>query len=224
MTKERSILYTGAMVRSILAGLKSQTRRLATGVAAVHATTGEALAEIDSAGPRVDCPYGKRGDRLYVREAWRTLDELDHLNGTEIADACINAGYSKPWAPVQYEADGRQVNWQHTSTPPHDAPPRAGRYRHARFMPRWASRILLEVTAVRIEHLQDIGEVDAAAEGLYHDDSIPYNGPWFLGPTEPQGYASAVDAYRALWESLNGQGSWDANPKVWVVEFRRVWA
>lgn len=214
MTKERSILYTGAMVRSILAGLKSQTRRLATGVAAVHAMTGEALAEVDSAGPRVDCPYGKRGDRLYVREAWRTLDELDHLNGTEIADACINAGYSKPWAPVQYEADGRQVNWQHTSTPPHDAPPRAGRYRHARFMPRWASRITLEVISVRAERLQDISESDCCAEGCAGGHGsipgYPYN-------------ATPYEHYRWLWESLNGKGSWDANPMVWVVEFRRVW-
>lgn len=215
MTKERSILYTGAMVRSILAGLKSQTRRLATGVAAVHAVTGEALAEIDSAGPRIDCPYGKRGDRLYVREAWRTLDELDHLNGTEIADACINAGYSKPWAPVQYEADGRQVNWQHTSTPPHDAPPRAGRYRHARFMPRWASRITLEVTSVRAERLQDISESDCRAEGCAGGHGsipgYPYN-------------ATPYEHYRWLWESLNGKGSWDANPMVWVVEFRRLGA
>lgn len=215
MTKERSILYTGAMVRSILAGLKSQTRRLATGVAAIHADTGEALAGLDSAGPRVDCPYGKRGDRLYVREAWRTLDELDHLNGTEIADACINAGYSKPWAPVQYEADGHQVNWQHTSTPPHDAPPRAGRYRHARFMPRWASRITLEITGVRIERLQDISEADCRAEGCNGGHgSIPdysYN-------------AMPYEHYRWLWESLNGKGSWGANPMVWVVEFRRFGA
>lgn len=203
------------MVRSILADLKSQTRRLAPGVAAIHAVTGEPLAGLDSDGPRAECPYGKPGDHLWVREAWRTLDELDHLNGTEIADACISAGYSKPWAPLQYEADGRQVNWQHTSTPPHDTSPKAGRYRHARFMPRWASRITLEVTGVRTERLQDISEADCRAEGCAGGhgaiSGYPYN-------------ATPYEHYRRLWESLNGKGSWDANPIVWVVEFRRIWA
>ena len=72
-------------------------------------------------------------------------------------------------------------------------------------MPRAASRILLEVTAVRVEQLQDISESDAMAEGCYTDPACP-----------------AYDAYRSLWEQINGPGSWNANPWVWVVEFKRV--
>jgi hypothetical protein len=83
-------------------------------------------------------------------------------------------------------------------------------------MPRWASRTLLEVVAVRVERLQEISETDAIAEGLLRDR----NG-WRGAPDLPW-FASPIAAYRSLWESINGAGSWDANPFVWVVEFRRL--
>jgi hypothetical protein len=83
-------------------------------------------------------------------------------------------------------------------------------------MPRWASRILLEIVSVRVERLQAIGEADARAEGVTTEDrhTIGYCAGEFLPPS--------IRAYRDLWESINGAGSWDANPWVWVIEFKRV--
>lgn len=80
-------------------------------------------------------------------------------------------------------------------------------------MPRWASRITLEIVAVRVERLNDISEADAAAEGIE---------PMFLGDTDEMKRLGARVAFKSLWESINGAGSWEANPWVWVIEFRRT--
>jgi hypothetical protein len=84
-------------------------------------------------------------------------------------------------------------------------------------MPRWASRITLEVTGVRAERLQDISEADAAAEGIER-----VHGRWWLAANDGPSFGSAGAGFRDLWESINGAGSWAANPWVWAVEFRRV--
>lgn len=86
------------------------------------------------------------------------------------------------------------------------------------YMPRWASRITLEVTGVRVERLNDINQEDAIAEGVeaHDDDGVTYYGPLGRGVCDP------IVAYRSLWDSINGPGSWAANPWVWVVEFKRV--
>ena len=91
-------------------------------------------------------------------------------------------------------------------------------------MNRWASRITLEIVNVRVERLKSISEADAMAEGI----ELPENGTYrdySVKPEDNEGYdycKSAVDSYRTLWEKINGPGSWDANPWVWVVEFKRV--
>ena len=169
-----------------------------------------------SAWPEL-CPYGQPGDRLWVREAWRVPISLDDLSGKQIAEKCLDAGYRKPWCPIQYEADGARISekdWREFGPHPNTQVP--GRYRHARFMPRWASRITLEVTGVRVERLQDINEADAIAEGLLRD------GDGWRGAPDLPWFASPVAAYRSLWESINGAGNWAANPWVWVVEFKRL--
>ena len=211
--KERPILFSAPMVRAILAGTKTQTRRAVnlpadakhvcywappsgrseSGYAdpGVNYWTPDPAGETDS-NHLNPCPYGQPGDRLWVREAWKAHTTFDHLPPRGI-----------PRSHVWYMADeGYKAE---------------SRYRHARFMPRWASRILLDVTAVRVERLQDISEADAVAEGckpirpeLVQDGLIARPG------------RSAVEEFRPVWEEIHGEGSWDANPFVWVVTFRRI--
>lgn len=230
--KDRPIPFNGAMVQAVLAGTKAQTRRAKAleyfsrpendpdGWWCARVSDGVAyMVYKQSPHERaVQCPYGQPGDRLWVREPWRSTAELDKHSGSQIADLCLDAGYSVPWAPVQYEADGARCDWKHTGTPPHDGPPRPGRYRHARFMPRWACRLVLKITGVRVERLNEISESDAQAEGcapawLDVDDNETVHA--HQQPTFRRGFAR-------LWREINGPSSWDANPWVWVVEFRRL--
>jgi len=238
--KERPILFSAPMVRADLEDRKTMTRRVVkpyrkhpiVNLAEAEPTLGYSGLHNDpdswgyeflddgapaslSSWPEL-CPYGQPGDRLWVREAWRTLDYLDEHSGARVAELCLDAGYRRPLAPIEYIVDGERMNWEHTSTPPHRGQPEPGRYRHARFMPRWASRLTLEVTSVRVERLQDISEADAIAEGLLRDRD-----GWRGAPDLPW-FASPVAAYRSLWESINGADSWNANPWVWVVEFKRL--
>lgn len=225
---ERPILFSDPMVRAILEGRKTQTRRI---VKLPPASQGWRFIECafnsdDSAHYHagfagnagfsgsivcVKCPYGKPpdplfktpGDRLWVREAWRTGLAADRRSGSGLE--------CRGW-PVFYEADGASKWTGASSGGPGFTTP--GRYRHARFMPRWASRILLEITGVRVERLQQISEADAMAEGcplINPDPFIPGHGG-----------SSASGWYSQLWEDINGAGSWDANPWVWVVEFRAL--
>lgn len=203
------------MVRALVAGTKTQTRRALKAEPppgaerVIRPFSDERLqwAATDPhdmeqgqlvLGDAPRCTYGAPGDRLWVREAWHVAAVHDHVPGSEL-------GFGR-LPQVQYEAigDGRdetRVQW--------------GRYRHARFMPRWASRITLEVTEVRVERLQDISEADALAEGVTDQQSIVLraDGSEIRGP---------VAEYAVLWEQINGPGSWEANPWVWVVAFRRV--
>lgn len=209
--KERQIPFKRDMVRALLANTKTQTRRLVAmprsrdsfvledrgiGWWPFQSDDGESSLCNDGMEHPYSSPYGQPGDRLWVREAWRAHSTFDHLPPREI-----------PQSHVWYMAD--------------DGYKAESRYRHAMFMPRWASRITLEVTGVRVERLQDISEADAIAEGCTQN----HNGYFWGGPHAVSGLkqmATAVDAYRDLWESINGVGSWDANPWVWVVEFKRV--
>lgn len=202
--RERPILFNGAMVRAILAGQKTQTRRVAKGVAAVHARTGEALADIDSAGPRVQCPFGQPGDRLWVRETWMPgyYHEADHEDGPKVS--------------VIYRADNAELTvtapsvefaerWERDfSDDGDDAPPA----RPSIHMPRWACRLVLEITAVRVERLQAISTQDCLAEGITTRFKV----------------ADAADELRIrfcdLWNDTGGD--WDSNPWVWVIEFKAV--
>jgi hypothetical protein len=227
--KARSILFSGAMVRANLADIKTQTRRVVKLTDEWHPDTrsakviglgadGVGAMPFDEfgrmLGGAVRCPYGQPGDRLWVREAFRLLDVFDCDSPNTVADRCLNAGYSRPWAPTHYEADGYRNNWQHVGTPPHEGgPPIAGKLRPGIHMPRWASRILLEIVAIRVERLQDISEADARAEGIE---------PMFLGETPDMKRLGARVQFKELWERINGPGSWDANPWVWVIEFRRT--
>lgn len=218
--KELPILFNGAMVRAILEGRKTQTRRILkpqplnivsfTGVD--NMPTGEFGACMSHHGvisQHIRCPYGQPGDRLWVRETFGY--EIRSVGGTPHEQIAYRA--SKPDAVRCYDCNGME---------------KPMKWRPSIHMPRWASRITLEVTDVRVERLQDISEEDAKAEGLRwhglykewggvesHPDSRPDLPQW-------RWYEKPVEAFKNLWDAMNGAGSWDANPWVWVVEFRRV--
>lgn len=223
--KERPILFSGAMVRSILNGSKSQTRRV---VKPQPAPDQQPRTVIGSSGfvyvmdnapllpyPEVrrvrwDCPYGQPGDRLWVRETWQgpLLQEFEidadpywhyasHLHQYQNPEHCEYAADGGPKPEYTDADDVMRQGW-----------------RPSIHMPRWASRITLEVTGVRVERLQDISEADAQAEGWTRRPEVS---------TDPQVHKEAArDWFMDLWESINGPGSWGVNPWVWVVEFRSV--
>jgi hypothetical protein len=141
------------------------------------------------------CPYGKPGDRLWVREAWAADAQLDAIAPRELSQG----------EPLRYPADGaiRQTGCSMITQ---------GKTRPSIHMPRWASRILLEITAVRVERLQDISDEQAEAEGVDFLRAAPD-----LDET-----LTAAQLFDCLWSSINGADSWTANPWVWVVEFKQV--
>ncbi len=212
--KERPILFSAPMVRALLAGTKTQTRR------ECKFTSGGHLKEVNGhrrwhrADPDaiLACPYGRPGERLWVRESWRYCC-------AQMSPHCV--------ATIEYKADGAKRN---IAVKPEQLPqprPENGegwdermRYlekwwamgRPSIHMPRWASRITLEVTGVRIERLQEISDADAWSEGIDQNEALS------MGCTD----MAAVAAFSALSESINGPDSWDANPWVWVVEFKRI--
>ena len=195
--KERPILFNGAMVRALLDGSKTQTRRVfkaKNGAVWPHKNDLPGMRQILR-----NCPYGQPGDRLWVREAWRTFKSYDALPPRDLLETCT----------IWREAD---------ATPRIDRSPLCGKLRPSMFMPRWASRITLEIVSVRVERLQDISEADASGEGLRFNSNCI--GPWSFDGG--QQWLAAREAYRELWNSINGPGSWAANPWVWVVEFKRL--
>jgi hypothetical protein len=159
------------------------------------------------------CPYGQPGDRLWVRETWQADPPIDDTWASTQWHGCPNDARIAD-LPERFHHP-RFVNyratWLHGDI----------RWRPSIFMPRWASRITLEITDVRVERLQDISETDAKAEGARAADPCDHVrlSCAEIGCGGPQDYRGG---YRALWDEINGAGSWDANPWVWAVEFRRL--
>jgi len=228
--KERPILFSGAMVRALLDGSKTQTRR------ALKVRCQEIGERADgSRWPWSEhpdtaadhwhaCPYGQPGDRLWVRETFQgPLFDGDRESEYRADPEVFNSPEF-----CQYAADGGAAPEFMTMDDEWVC-----RWRPSIHMPRWASRILLEVVSVRVERLQDISEVDAIAEGMAHVRSQAWDREHFpawrclfeeavTAGTKPPIGPSPAQAYEKLWDSINGAGSWDANPWVWVVEFKRV--
>jgi len=205
--KERPILFSAPMVRALLDGSKTQTRRVVKPRDVAWMGEHQGLREPDNA---IRCPYGQAGDRLWVRETW-SIDMLGAF-GTD-------KGYDSTYA-LRYRADDaeREIHVAPGEPDPYITlyDSQRGDWRPSIHMPRWASRILLEIVSVRVERLQDISEADARVEGVTIEDRHKngYCASEFLPPS--------IRAYRDLWESINGAGSWDSNPWVWVVEFTHV--
>lgn len=154
------------------------------------------------------CPYGVIGDKLWCRETWRAVELKDGTDGIRFAaDHSFQriestALAAERWV-VAYD-NGRHFD----------------RWRPSIFMPRWASRITLDITNVRVERLQDISEEDAKAEGVEPVVTLRKVYPSKLAADVE--HRSYREGFADLWRSINGAESWDANPWVWVVEFRRL--
>lgn len=230
MTKitERGMIFNTEMVRALLDGRKTQTRRPVK--FPVHDKTlgcelaGNELAGELSAGNYLNSAFGKPGDRLWVRETWAILGNEDGCCIDWEENLC-KADERSAARIYRASCEQRTGNYGLWSIPddadwkPHTKDHQfEGAWRPSIHMPRWASRILLEITDVRVERLNSISESDAIAEGLerYNDDGIIYYGPFGRGDCRPE------VAYRDLWLSIYGAESWQANPWVWVIEFKRV--
>lgn len=211
--KERPILFSAPMVRAILAGAKTQTRRLVRdvpdGVIEVVPSLLANRGDLFDFRRNLDnpvamrCPHGAPGDRLWVKETWRTSLCCDDRAPSTME--VPGGGYG--W-PIWYVADGGEVTWRGAKAggPGFTTP---GKTRVSIHMPRWASRITLEITDVRAQRLQDISDADARAEGV----ATPADA-W---PGRP------VYDFSQLWDSINGErAAWASNPWVWAITFKRV--
>ena len=214
--KSHPILFSGPMVRALLDGSKTQTRRIVKpqppahviDFCAYHNPKGDGLAHFgfDPVARELQdwfsvCPYGQPGDQLWVRETFCPIYPQN---------PAYNGGH-----PIEYDY--------------------AATYRHgfrlgdsigikkvwkpSIHMPRAASRIKLEITGVSVECLQNISEADALAEGARECDPVSGREVLLAGTSQR---GSFVLHYQHIWESINGPGSWDVNPWVWVIEFRRL--
>lgn len=216
--KDHSILYNSPMVRAILSGQKTQTRRVVNPqpkngwqietppvfgrITSPHSKRGKfgvfIRRGVGTDFPEIDlipCPYGQPGDRLWVRETWAK-------NEGSAGGFCYRADHSGACAYEAHDLAKGLVTHK------------VSKWKPSIHMPRAASRITLEITGVRVEKLKDIAEEDARAEGCKA-----------ACPTMDESYAPIYtyrEGYAQLWESINGAGSWEANPWVWTIDFRRI--
>jgi hypothetical protein len=225
--KERGILFSAPMVLALLAGRKTQTRRIVMPQPHLVKQFPEGWAGSNAVVNMFTLlrnRFGVPGDRLWVREAWRIVSAAE--------------------ADIEYRADKRIARCPTSPEEFWRGEAFDLMWRPSIFMPRWASRITLEVTDVRVERLQDISEADAKAEGAFFTDygrrcHHDWNGPgpcpappehhsqkpgWQMYPTtgDDQCLGSPQAAFGHLWIDINGQESWDLNLWVWVVSFKPV--
>jgi hypothetical protein len=250
---ERPILLSDAMVRAILDGRKTQTRRVmkpqpepvplsdwnknrdggpghwwsSNQVRSMVHVEDKLQAGVKGWEGLAEtlCPYGQPGDRLWVRETFQPLF-ADGVHRATV-DWKTGRGYA-----IRYVATDGREKWID------DDDNNSARCKPSIHMPRWASRILLEITGVRVERVNDITNDDAIAEGAHRRDGKLWSMDWSdvgkpngltnvdgtlaLATEEFVGYDHPRGAFAAYWEQINGRNAWGANPWVWVIEFKRI--
>ncbi|HDH0451596.1 TPA: hypothetical protein PIO94_001787 [Klebsiella pneumoniae] len=234
--KERGMIFNGELVRAILDGRKTQTRRPIKWKQTRFTEIGER--EDGSKWPWSEdaehacdfwhpCPFGAVGDRIWVRETWAILGNEDGCCVDWEGNLC--KGDERSAARIyRASCEQRPGDYGLWSIPddaywkPHTKEHKfEGAWRPSIHMPRWASRILLEITDVRVERLNAISEEDATAEGVPPAGSLLPDYPGtFLTPKGD--FATAKVAFQRLWDSIYGEESWKANGWVWVISFKRV--
>lgn len=223
--KQHPILFSAPMVRAILDGTKTQTRRIVTpqpsawvkGANGRYGIPMKPTLKTPSAnnsvweeedGSRyenIKCPYGDPDDRLWVKETFAEVGSI---------------GKPIDWFEYQYRADFTEGRWQGDGSMCFD------KWKPSIFMPREASRITLEVLDVRVEQLQDIRISDAIAEGIQSFRPVPGDGApetVYRDHTHTNRWVkSPIESYKTLWQSINGPESWTENPWVWVITFKKI--
>lgn len=247
--KERPMLFSAPMVLALQARTKTQTRRILKidgsspsgafwdhggyepveiryGEWAFRSKDAKSLMTAAPRSPIFKCPYGTKGSKLWVKETWATSHRWDGIKPSEL--------------PIGGDGVGCAIYYRECDDTPQNTSRDGGiiqRWRPSIFMPRWASRITLEIEQVRVERLNDISEEDALAEGIGSwEQGYPRStGEPFVGHEQgfnfgrdlatwwvPTSSPTAVLSYKRLWESINGPGSWEKRPWVWAVTFRRL--
>lgn len=224
--KEHAILFSPPMVRALLDGSKSQTRRVVKPQPKMY-EPGQDVGLSDYTCDMLVCPYGQPGHRIWVRETfyafgrWETRhsakkkrDEWHFVDMTVECDRHHQYAADNPDVPLAKGRGGGLPGWYK---------------RPAIFMPRAACRILLKITGVRMERLDKCSAADARAEGLvsyehfWRDSEYPLpDAAYEPFRGSPVRYSDPIAAYAALWESINGADIWNADPWVWCIEFSRV--
>ncbi|QHW68653.1 hypothetical protein [Raoultella ornithinolytica] len=201
---ERGMIFNGEMVRAILDGRKTQTRRIMAPQPADDIER-SAFPNPDAIGWKSSLkhkygsttahffPFGAIGDRIWVRETFRV-----HSRATDVATLVYKASERNSWTEQTHRVPVAVCN----------KPATPEKWTPSLHMPRWASRILLEITDVRVERLKNISDGDAIREGC--------------SVTDMKSGDCVADVFARLWESIYGEESWKANPWVWVIEFKRV--
>lgn len=227
--RERPILFNADMVRAVLDGRKTQTRRIIQSAAKNMQASGHKVIEYREPGDKwygehvfsmcnqsgtwcdytkeqflAKCPFGAVGDRVWLRETFRV-----HSRATDVATLVYKASEQQSWTQQTHRVPIEKCN----------KPAVVDKWTPSIHMPRWASRITLEITGVRVERMFDISEADARAEGVEQ----LRGGFWrHYQPGWTQHQLSARGSFVTLWKSIYGEEGWQANPWVWVVDFKRV--
>lgn len=216
--KERPILMHARSINGILEGRKTQTRRIVKKQPpwrwAVHRWVTDILHEWMYQIPAIDrhqqkCPFGQPGDRLWVREAWRVRADQDDIRPSDLP-------HHTPWYCATGNGQGDEE--------PSGCAGGLGKKRLAMFMPRWASRLTLGITRIRVERVQDISVADCMAEGIIQIPHGILRVQVFGLPDWPKERykMDAREVFGELWDETNGKGAWERNDWVWVVDFKRT--
>lgn len=230
---ERPIIFSGEMIKAILEGRKTQTRRIIKPQPRLVAPDSITIPNYCSG--EWACPHGHSGEKLWVRESWR-VGAWQEDEGKIAVDYKADGYCRRKWLTVENQELFMRL-WQQSTDDAQKVFGRLERYkwqpgespcrwRSARFMPRWASRITLKIINIRPERLQRITSKDALAEGIKNIDpqSKTYDKPYYQDYRREDACTSnPVKSFITLWDSINDKTHpWKDNPWVWVIEFKRI--